>query len=212
MLRNGLYLITPDEPDPLHLVARVQPLLPFASCLQFRNKAMPAATLREAGTLLRDACSDAGVLFIVNDDAALALELGAGGVHLGEDDGDIHSARMLLGDDAIVGVSCYDDIDRARKLAAQGADYIAFGAFFPSPTKPHARRAGPRLLRDSAGLGVPRVAIGGITPENAGPLIDEGADFIAVISGVFDAPDPIAAARSYCSLFSNTLTENNHST
>ena len=98
MLRNGLYLITPDEPDPLHLVARVQPLLPFASCLQFRNKAMPAATLREAGTLLRDACSDAGVLFIVNDDAALALELGAGGVHLGEDDGDIYSARMLLGD------------------------------------------------------------------------------------------------------------------
>ena len=212
MLRNGLYLITPDEPDPLHLVARVQPLLPFASCLQFRNKAMPAATLREAGTLLRDACSDAGVLFIVNDDAALALELGAGGVHLGEDDGDIHSDRMLLGDDAIVGVSCYDDIDRARKLAAQGADYIAFGAFFPSPTKPHARRAGPGLLRDSAGLGVPRVVIGGITPENAGPLIDEGADFIAVISGVFDAPDPIAAARSYCSLFSNTLTENNHST
>ena len=211
-LKRGLYLITPDDPDPSQLFARTRPLLAFASCLQLRNKAMDADALRVAGIALRSACKDAGVPLLINDDAALAAELGADGVHLGEHDGDIASARRLLGDDAIIGASCYDDIDRARKLAAQGADYIAFGAFFPSPTKPHARRAGPRLLRDSAGLGVPRVVIGGITPENAGPLIDAGADFIAVISGVFDAPDPIAAARSYCSLFSNTLTENNHST
>ena len=211
-LRTGLYLITPDDPDPRRMLARVQPLLSFASCLQLRNQVMTDATLREAGTLLRDACKEAGVPLIINDDAALTLELGADGVHLGEHDGGIASARRLLGGDVIIGASCYDDIERARTLVAQGADYIAFGAFFPSPTKPHARRAGPGLLRDSAGLGVPRVVIGGITPENAGPLIDEGADFIAVISGVFDAPDPIAAARSYCSLFSNTLTENNHST
>ncbi|RYE56401.1 MAG: thiamine phosphate synthase, partial [Rhizobiaceae bacterium] len=122
-LRNGLYLITPDDPDPSRLLARVQPLLPFSSCLQLRNKAMSAATLGEAGMMLRQACRDAGVPFIVNDDAALALELGADGVHLGEDDGDIHSARVLLGDDGIVGVSCYDDIKRARTLVAQGADY-----------------------------------------------------------------------------------------
>lgn len=209
MLGNGLYLITPDDPDPLRLLARVQPLLPFAACLQLRNKAMAAATLREAGMSLRAACRDAGVPFIINDEAMLAAELGADGVHLGEDDGDIASARTLLGNNAIVGVSCYDDIERARTLVAQGADYIAFGAFFPSPTKPHARRAGIELLRDSASLGVPRVAIGGISPENAAPLVAAGADLIAVISGVFAAPDPIAAARAYLSLVRNTLPENN---
>ena len=212
MLMTGLYLITPDDPDPSRLLARVQPLLPFASCLQLRNKAMPAATLREAGAMLREACRDAGVPFIVNDDAALAAELDADGVHLGEDDGDIASARTLLGDAAIIGVSCYDDLERARTLVAQGADYIAFGAFFPSPTKPHARRAGIDLLRDSASLGVPRVAIGGITPDNAGSLVAAGADLIAVISGVFDAPDPVAAARVYLSLFRNTISENTPST
>ena len=209
MLRNGLYLITPDDPDPLRLLARVQPLLPFASCLQLRNKAMPATTLREAGAIIGDACRDANVPFIVNDEAALAADLGADGVHLGEHDGDIASARTLLGDGAIIGVSCYDDIERARTLVAQGADYIAFGAFFPSPTKPHARRASIDLLRDRAHLGVPRVAIGGITPDNAGSLIVAGADLIAVISGVFDAPDPVIAARTCLSLFRNTLPENN---
>ncbi|HSD16015.1 MAG TPA: thiamine phosphate synthase [Thermomonas sp.] len=208
-LGNGLYLITPDDPDPQRLLARVQPLLPSASCLQLRNKAMSATTLREAGSLLRDACQDAGVPFIVNDDAALASDLGADGVHLGEDDGDIRTARAVLGGDAIIGVSCYDDIDRARALVAKGADYIAFGAFFPSPSKPHARRARIELLRDSASLGVPRVAIGGLTPDNAGPIVAAGADLIAVISGVFDAPDPVAAARAYLSLFRNTLAENN---
>lgn len=207
MLGNGLYLITPDDPDPLRLVARARPLLRFASCLQLRNKAMPAAMLREAGRMLREACHDAGLPFIVNDDAALAAELRADGVHLGEHDGDIRTARLLLGDDAIIGVSCYDDIQRARSLVAQGADYIAFGAFFPSPTKPNARRAGIDLLRDGARLGVPRVAIGGITPDNAGPLVAAGADLIAVISGVFDAADPIAAARACHSLFRNTLPE-----
>jgi len=208
-LGNGLYLITPDDPDPSRLLARVQPLLPFASCLQLRNKAMSAATLRAAGTMLRDACRDAGVPLIVNDHAALALELDADGVHLGAHDGDIDSARALLGDAALIGVSCYEDLERARTLVTQGADYIAFGAFFPSPTKPHARRAGIELLHDSAHLGIPRVAIGGITPDNAGPLVAAGADLIAVISGVFDAPDPVAAARAYVSLFRNPLPENN---
>jgi len=207
-LRTGLYLITPDDPDPRRMLARVQPLLSFASCLQLRNKVMTDATLREAGTLLRDACKEAGVPFIINDDAALALELGADGVHLGEHDGGIASARRLLGGDVIIGASCYDDIERARTLVAQGADYIAFGAFFPSPTKPHARRASIELLRDSANLGVPRVAIGGITPDNAGSLVAAGADLVAVISGVFDASDPIAAARAYLSLFRHTLPEN----
>ena len=200
-LKRGLYLITPDDPDPSQLFARTRPLLAFASCLQLRNKAMDADALRVAGIALRSACKDAGVPLLINDDAALAAELGADGVHLGEHDGDIASARRLLGDDAIIGASCYDDIERARRLAAEGASYLAFGAFFPSPTKPNARRASLQLLRDSTHLGLPRVAIGGITPDNAPSLVDAGADLVAVISGVFDAPDPVAAARAYLSLF-----------
>ena len=139
--------------------------------------------------------------FIVNDDVRLAREVGADGVHLGEHDGDIAAARVLLGDDAIIGVSCYDDLQRARDAATAGADYIAFGAFFPSSTKPNARRASPDLLRNSATFGLPRVAIGGIAPDNARSLVAAGADLVAVISGVFDAPDSIAAARAYFSLF-----------
>lgn len=200
-LKRGLYLITPDDPDPSQLFARTRPLLAFASCLQLRNKAMDADALRVAGIALRSACKDAGVPLLINDDAALAAELGADGVHLGEHDGDIASARRLLGDDAIIGASCYDDIERARRLAAEGASYLAFGAFFPSPTKPNARRASLQLLRDSAHLGLPRVAIGGITPDNARDAVAAGADLLAVIGGVFDAPDPVAAARAIASAF-----------
>ena len=200
-LRRGLYLITPDAGDPSRLLERVAPLLPFAACLQLRAKSMDAHALRDAGARLREACKQAGVPFIVNDDARLAHELDANGVHLGERDGGIVKARALLGDDAIIGISCYDDLQRARDAAAAGADYIAFGAFFPSPTKPDARRASLDLLRDSADLGLPRVAIGGISADNARPLVEAGADLIAMISGVFDAPDPVRAARACLSLF-----------
>ena len=198
-LQRGLYLITPDARDPSRRLERVLPRLPFAACLQLRAKSMDDSLLRDAGARLREACADARVPFIVNDDARLAQELDADGVHLGEHDGGIAGARALLGENAIIGVSCYDDLERARTLTAQGADYLAFGAFFPSPTKPHARRASLDLLRDSAVFGLPRVAIGGITPDNAGPLVAAGADLLAVISGVFDAPDPIKAARAYLS-------------
>jgi thiamine-phosphate pyrophosphorylase len=197
MLQKGLYLVTPDAREPARLRDRVAPLLPFASCLQLRCKSMDRDALREAASLLLADCRDAGVPFIVNDDIRIAAETGADGVHLGEHDGGVAEARSLLGQGAIIGVSCYDDLQRARNAANEGADYVAFGAFFPSPTKPNARRAGIDLLRRSAALGLPRVAIGGITPDNAGPLVAAGADLIAVISGVFDAPDPIAAARAY---------------
>jgi thiamine-phosphate pyrophosphorylase len=200
-LQQGLYLITPDARDPANLLERVAPLLPFTACLQLRAKSMPAGALRDAATRLRGACAAAGVPFIVNDDARLAAAVGADGVHLGEHDGGIAEARALLGNDAIVGVSCYDDLQGARDAAAAGADYVAFGAFFPSPTKPNARRAGIDLLRESAALGIPRVAIGGITPENARGLVVAGADLLAVISGVFDDADPIRAARAYLSCF-----------
>ena len=200
-LPRGLYLLTPDEHDGERLLARTLPLLPFASCVQLRAKGLDRHVLMTAGQRLRSACRESDVAFIVNDDPGLARELDADGVHLGEDDASVDDARRLLGDAAIIGVSCYDDLARARRLASEGADYLAFGAFFPSPTKPHARRASLQLLRDSGALGLPRVAIGGITPENGGPLVAAGADLLAVISGVFDAADPAAAARAYLSCF-----------
>lgn len=206
VLRNGLYLITPDDPDGERLLARTLPLLPFASCLQLRNKGMGVDALHDIGARLRVACATAGVVFIVNDDPRLAHALAADGVHLGENDGAIVEARAMLGDAAIIGASCYNDLQRARDAVAAGADYIAFGAFFPSTTKPGARRASIELLRDSARLGVPRVAIGGITPDNARLLVDAGADLAAVISGVFDAADPVAAARAYLSCFKDHTT------
>ncbi|MBN8263913.1 MAG: thiamine phosphate synthase [Xanthomonadales bacterium] len=200
-LPRGLYLLTPDEHDGERLLARTLPLLPFASCVQLRAKGLDRHVLMTAGQRLRSACWESDVAFIVNDDPGLARELDADGVHLGEDDASVDDARRLLGDAAIIGVSCYDDLARARRLASEGADYLAFGAFFPSPTKPRARRASMQLLRDSGASGLPRVAIGGITPENGGPLVAAGADLLAVISGVFDAADPAAAARAYLSCF-----------
>lgn len=200
-LRRGLYLITPDQEDPSHLLERVLPVLPFASCLQLRNKQLGVRALHDVAMCLRDACRDTGAAFIINDDPRLARDVGADGVHLGQHDGAIADARTLLGNHAIIGASCYDDLERAQHAVSAGAGYIAFGAFFPSPTKPAAPRADIALLGASAGLGVPRVAIGGISPDNARALVAAGADLVAVISGVFDAPDPIAAARTYLSCF-----------
>lgn len=199
--RRGLYLLTPDETDTERLLARVSEVLGSASLLQYRNKAADHALRHRQASALLQACRQAGVPLVVNDDARLAADIGADGVHLGEDDVDAASARVLLGSGAIIGVSCYDDLGRAHDAARAGADYLAFGAFFPSTTKPQARHAGLHLLHDSASLALPRVAIGGITPDNARILVDAGADLLAVISGVFDAPDPPAAARAYRACF-----------
>jgi thiamine-phosphate pyrophosphorylase len=195
--RRGLYLITPDEADTPGLLARVAMVIGEAALLQYRNKAASLDIKREQLARLLPLCRAQGVALIVNDDVALAAEFAADGVHLGEHDGDLRAARTALGADAVIGVSCYDDLARARAAASAGASYIAFGAFFPSATKPSARRASLGLLRESADLGLPRVAIGGITPDNARPLVEAGVDLLAVISGVFDAPDPLIAARAY---------------
>ncbi|MGY3267082.1 thiamine phosphate synthase [Lysobacter sp. HA35] len=200
--RRGLYAITPDEADTGLLVARVAPVLEAgAAVLQYRNKQADEALRREQAVALQRLCRAHGVPLITNDDWRLALDIGADGAHLGGDDGDVREARRALGDSAIIGASCYDSLDRARDAANAGASYIAFGAFFPSGTKPNARRATPALLRDSAQLGLPRVAIGGITPANARIVIDAGADLIAVIGGLFESPDPSAAARAYIDCF-----------
>ena len=197
---RGLYAIT-DGPRPDLYSAVESALNGGAAILQYRDKSGESERRHAEAASLLAACRRFGVPLIVNDDVDLAAAIGADGVHLGEHDGDIDAARTQLGAAAIIGVSCYDSIDRARQLAAAGADYLAFGAFFPSPTKPLARRAGAGLLRDAKSLGLPLVAIGGITPDNAQPLIEAGADFVAAISGVFAAADPSAAARRYANLF-----------
>jgi len=199
--RRGLYLITPGDGGQDALVARTQAVLPHAACLQYRRKDVDAAQRQQEAILLRQLCSDAGVCFIINDDPLLASAVDADGVHLGEDDGDIARARTLLGPGRSIGVSCYDDAMRARAAVADGADYVAFGALFPSSTKPQARRATPALFAETRALGVPRVAIGGITPDNASVAVAAGADLVAVIGGVFDAPDPAAAARRIAAAF-----------
>lgn len=191
---RGLYLITPEEPDTARLLARVAAVLPQAAWLQYRQKGADDARRHVQAAALQALCAQAGVPLIVNDDVALAEAIGAAGVHLGEDDGDIAAARNRLGVHAIVGASCYDDGALAERAVAAGASYVAFGAFFPTTSKNTTRRATPALLAGAATLGVPRVAIGGITPDNMGPLVAAGADLVAVIGGVFEAADPVAAA------------------
>lgn len=203
---RGLYALTPDDGDTLRLLARVETVLQAgATWLQYRNKAADDALREDQARRLLALCRRFEVPLIVNDDWRLAAAIGADGAHLGEDDGELASARATLPEGAILGASCYDDLSLARRAADAGASYIAFGAFFPSPTKPNARRATLDLLRDAAPLGLPRVAIGGITPDNARPLVDAGADLLAVISGVFDAADPAAAARAYRGCFDSPL-------
>lgn len=208
--RRGVYLITPDEPDTDRLLARLQPLLAEGpALLQYRNKAAGPGLHREQAGALARACASAGVPLVVNDDWRLALDVGALGAHLGEHDGDLRQARREA--PALwLGASCYDQLELARQAVAAGADYVAFGAFFPSGTKPGARRADPALLHDSAALGCTRVAIGGITPDNAATLVAAGADLLAVIGGVFDAPDPVRALRAFRRAFESNPTETHH--
>lgn len=199
---HGLYVIT-DGPRPDLLEAVNQAIAGGAQLVQYRDKTHePERRHAEASTLLT-LCREHAVPLIINDDIALAHAIGADGVHLGEADESIAKARAALGPDAIVGVSCYDSLERAREAARQGASYVAFGAFFPSPTKPFARRANIDLLRHSDTLGIPRVAIGGITPDNGEDLVTAGADYLAVISAVFGAADIRAAAQRFTQLYSS---------
>lgn len=198
---RGLYLITPDHGDSASLLERTRAVLPYASCLQYRRKRTDAALRRVEALALRSLCSEFSTCFIVNDDAELARIAGADGVHLGEDDGGVQAARELLGANGAIGKSCYDDVALAEAAVAAGANYVAFGAMFPSMTKPHARRATCELFAATKHLNVPRVAIGGITPDNAPIAVAAGADLLAVIGGVFDAPDPVAAARMIAAAF-----------
>ncbi|GAB3740973.1 thiamine phosphate synthase [Silanimonas algicola] len=201
MTLRGLYLITPDDDDSDRLLERVAAVLPAApALLQYRNKRADGPRRFDEARAMKALCDAAGVPLVINDDWRLALDVGAAGAHLGEDDGDLADARGAA-PGLLLGASCYDDLSRAERAAAAGADYLAFGAFFPTRTKATTRRATPGLLATAAALYRPRVAIGGLTPDNAATLVAAGADLLAVVGAVFDAPDPLAAARRFQALF-----------
>ncbi len=194
----GLYAITDAGlTGPRGLEACVaQALRGGAVMVQHRDKDGDSARRRRDAERLVALCKDAGVPLIVNDDVALAREVGAAGVHLGRDDPAPASARAVLGPDAIIGVSCYHDLERARSAAAAGADYVAFGRFFPSRSKPGEALATPALLREaSTTLPLPVAAIGGITAGNGRALVRAGARWLAVIHDLWSAEDCEARAR-----------------
>ncbi len=202
--RRGLYAITPDEPDTQELLWRAEVVLDQGAVLmQYRNKSANAELRMEQALGLKLLCLPYGVPLIVNDDIELAGGMQADGVHLGSADGDIAAARERLGANALIGVSCYDSIERADAAARAGADYLAFGAFFDSPTKPQAQRADIGVLREARKFGLPLVAIGGIQPEHVRQLCIAGADLIAVISGLWSSRDPTNAARAYVAAFND---------
>ena len=195
----GLYAVTPECADTPRLLTRVVAAVEGGAMLvQYRNKTLDAASREAQARALAATPAIRRALLIVNDDPGLARAVDADGVHLGDDDASIPEARARVGPDRLVGVSCYDDFERARAAVAAGADYVAFGSFFPSPVKPNARRAPIDLLRRARTLGVPVVAIGGITAANAATLIGAGADALAVISDVFahDAPADVMRAAA----------------
>ncbi len=200
---SGLYAITPECNDTADLLRRVRlALAGGAQILQYRNKPADAGLRLTQARALRKLTLEFGALFIVNDDTRLAAEVEADGVHLGAEDDGLEAARAVLGQDRIIGISCYNRISLAHEAANRGAHYVAFGAFFPSCTKPAAVRADAALLKQArAELSLPLVAIGGINAQNGATLVQAGADALAVISALFDAADIPSAAREFSGLF-----------
>jgi len=205
---KGIYALTPDCVDTVDLLKRVKlALAGGVQILQYRNKIADSAlrltqamALRE---LTRDSLArDSKVIFIVNDDPQLAAKVDADGVHLGAADGEIDAARVLLGHNKLIGVSCYNQLQLARNAVEAGADYVAFGAFYSSTVKPSSAVATLALLQEArAELRLPIVAIGGINADNGAALVEAGADALAVISAIFDAADSQLAAQDLTKLF-----------
>jgi len=207
----GLYAIADTQylDDARLLPAVGEALAGGARILQYRDKKHGATDrARQAGELAA-LCRKHGALFVINDDVELVKQVRADGVHLGREDAAIAQARAQLGPQPIIGVSCYNDLARAEQAQAEGADYVAFGSFFPSRTKPQAVRAGLELLRAAKQkLHIPVVAIGGITHENGVHLLAAGADALAVIEGVFGQLDVRAAAERFARLFTKRSSRN----
>jgi thiamine-phosphate pyrophosphorylase len=194
-----LYLISPQEVGgafPDRLKAALEPGL--AAAFQLRVKNVDEHELASVAEPLQRICAEAGVAFIVNDSISLAKRLGADGVHLGQSDGDVREARALLGPSAQIGKTCHDSRHLGMEAGEAGADYVAFGAFYPTTTKPSHYRPEPSILTWWSTLfEIPCVAIGGITAENAKPLVAAGADFLAVCQAVWGKDDPAAAVRAF---------------
>lgn len=201
---TGLYAITDaTQSDTKKLILDVeQVLLGGARIVQFRDKSYNSPHRLTLAKELRELTRQHDALFIINDDVQLAKDCHADGVHLGTDDSSLSSARAQLGPSAIIGVSCYNDLLLAKQAAKNGADYIAFGRFFPSRTKPHATQANIKILQTAKReLDIPVAAIGGITAKNGGKLINAGADMLAVVEDLFSHKDIKAAAHRYQKLF-----------
>ncbi len=194
-----LYLISPLEVGgafPDRLKAALEPGL--AAAFQLRVKDVDEHELARLAEPLQRICADAEVAFIVNDSVSLAKRIGADGVHLGQSDGEIREARALLGPSAQIGKTCHDSRHFAMEAGEAGADYVAFGAFYPTTTKPSHYRPDPSILTWWSTLfEIPGVAIGGITPDNAKPLVDAGADFLAVCQAVWSADDPATVVNAF---------------
>ena len=195
----SLYLISPQDVSgafPDRLKAALEPGV--ATAFQLRVKDVGEHELAKLAEPLQRICADASVAFIVNDSVALAKRLGSDGVHLGQSDGDIREARAILGPEAQIGRTCHDSRHFAMEAGEEGADYVAFGAFYETTTKPSHYRPEPAILTWWSTLfEIPCVAIGGIKPENAAPLVEAGADFLAVCQAVWGKDDPAAAAESF---------------
>lgn len=199
----GLYAITPDLADTEKLCGLVKAgLLGGATMVQYRNKAASPDLRKQQAAALLALCREHAVPLIINDFLDLCIALDADGVHLGADDGDLVEARARLGTGKLLGVSCYNRYELGEQAKARKADYVAFGACFESATKPAAVKASLELIaRASDGIGLPVVAIGGITPDNAAQLIQVGADSIAVVDALFSADNVTQTARKFTQLF-----------
>ena len=200
---QGLYLVTPDWDDTEALLARTAAALAGGvALLQYRHKTAAPAQRREQAAALLALCRRHGVPFIVNDHVELCLELGADGVHVGGLDSSVAQARAALGPDRIVGASCYGELPRALDAARDGASYVAFGGFYPSRVKRYAVTTPPAIVAHArAELSLPCVVIGGMTPQNAAPLVAYGAQMVAAISSVYLADDAAEAVRAFNLLF-----------
>lgn len=197
---RGIYVITDDRPTGL--VERVaEALSGGAAMVQYRDLTQDDARRANEARALAQLCRRHHVPLVIDHDVALATAVDADGVHLSQADGSPARVRAALGPDAIVGVSCYASAALASTAAAAGASYVSFGAFYASPTKPGAGRAPIELLHETRHLGIPRVAIGGISLDNGGLLVAAGAEFLATVSAVFGTDDPRAATAQLASLF-----------
>ena len=201
---RGLYAVTPENLSGAALTSAVTAAVENgAKAVQYREKSTDARRRRRDAEALLTVCRRRRVPLVINDDVELAIAAGADGVHLGREDAPLAGTRARLGDAAIIGISCYDDADRALAATRNGADYVAFGSFFPSVTKPGAVRATTDLVAAVRPcIQAPIVAIGGITADNASPLLDSGVDLLAVVNAIFGAPDIGWATRRLADLFS----------